>query len=142
MHGRRVGRRRDLDLGEVTGFHGAWWLGLTQGGCEGWLPICGGETGYGPAQAAASPAGWGVAVGDTAPSGLHTQPSHPWGSGPCRSAMGHLPKEQHAASAAGQHGVLTLSARFPPQALLASLGPERTTRASLGRKPLSPQPPI
>ena len=57
VHGRWAGRRRDLDLGEVAGFHGAWRLGLTQSSCEGWLPVCGGETGHWPAQAAASQAG-------------------------------------------------------------------------------------
>lgn len=31
VHGGRVGRRRNLDFGEVTGVHRAWRLGLTQG---------------------------------------------------------------------------------------------------------------
>ena len=46
VHGGRVGRRRDLDFGEIAGFHRAWRLSLAQGGCEGWLPVCRGETGH------------------------------------------------------------------------------------------------
>lgn len=63
----------------------AWWPWPHQGGCEGWLPICGGRRGYGPPRPLPPQQGGGVEVGDTAPPGLHTQPSHP-GARPCRSA--------------------------------------------------------
>lgn len=55
VHRGRVRRRRNLDFGEVTGIHRAWWLSLAQGSRQGRLPVCRGWTGQCLARASTAP---------------------------------------------------------------------------------------